>query len=290
VRTLTVGDLELTRIGLGGWPFSGIAPRPDESESLHLIHRALDGGVTLLDSADSYQLPLEQPGHNESLLARALRSRSDAGRVHVASKGGRAVDVRGERYCAASPDALRRACLGSRERLGVDAIDLYYLHRPDPAVPFADSVGTLVELAEEGAIRWIGVSNVSTAQLEQAAAIAGDRLVAVQNEFSPVARESAEQLAAARRLGLAFVAYAPFGGAARSGGLADDPVLSRAAAECGVSVHQVVLAWILAQGEHVVAIPATRRAAYLDDILAADGLRLAPEWVEAIDRSAASLG
>ncbi|WP_286720399.1 MULTISPECIES: aldo/keto reductase [unclassified Microbacterium] len=261
MRTALIGDREVTRLGFGGWQLSGVEPRPAQVTARHVIETVFDAGITLIDTADSYQLGGEEPGHNERLLSETVASwKGQADALLIASKGGRSVTETGERYCNASPSALRAACEGSLRRLGTDHIELYYLHRPDPAVPFEDSLGCLSDLAEEGSIRSIGVSNVDEAQLHTAHALLGPRLVAVQNEFSPWNVESEPVVRLAEQLGLAFIGYAPFGGVDRSGQLGSSSDLANVARRYDATPHELTLAWILAQSPAMFTIPATRTA------------------------------
>jgi aryl-alcohol dehydrogenase-like predicted oxidoreductase len=188
----TIGDVEVSAIGLGGMPMS-IEGRPDERQSIRTIHAALDAGVTLLDTADSYHLHAGEVGHNERLIARALREwRGDSDTVLVASKGGHLRPGDGSWTVDGSPEHLRAACEASLRALGVETIGLYQFHRPDPRVPYAESVGTLAELQREGKIRMAGISNATVAQIDEARGIVD--IVSVQNEFSPAFRSSAVDL------------------------------------------------------------------------------------------------
>src|SRR5215213_6311053 len=168
-RLRKLGDAEVFPIGLGAMQMS-IDGRPDEAQSIRTIHAALDAGVNLIDTADAYALDESEVGHNERLVAKALRGRREE--VVVATKGGHV--RRGRAWgLDGSPAHLRAACEASLRALGTDRIDLYQYHRPDPEVPFAESVGALKELQDEGKLRWIGLSNVDVAQLEEALGIAG---------------------------------------------------------------------------------------------------------------------
>ncbi|MGH1553029.1 aldo/keto reductase, partial [Streptomyces sp. L7] len=176
-----LGDLRVSAVGLGAMPLS-LPGRPDERRALATVHAALDAGVTLLDTADSYHLPGAEPGHNERLIARALASYGgDTSDVLVTTKGGRGRPADGSWTVTGSPRHLKAAAEASLKRLGVDAIGLYQLHRPDPAVPYEESVGALRELLDEGKIRLAGISNTDTGLIRRAHAILGDRLVSVQN-------------------------------------------------------------------------------------------------------------
>lgn len=184
MRYRTLGGLRVSAVGLGAMPLS-IEGRPDETRALATVHAALDAGVTLLDTADSYHLPGDAPGHNEQLVARALATYGgDKADVLVTTKGGRGRPADATWTVTGSRRHLKSAAEASLKRLGVDAIGLYQLHKPDPSVPFEESVGALRELLDEGKIRLAGVSNADAGQIRRAHAILGDRLVSVQNQYS----------------------------------------------------------------------------------------------------------
>lgn len=212
MRYRTVGGLRVGAVGLGAMPLS-IEGRPDERQAVATVHAALDAGVTLIDTADSYYAPGGEPGAGELLVARALASyggNTDA--VLVATKGGRGRTDDGGWTVDAAPERLRRAAHASLARIGGAAIGLYQLHKPDPAVPFAESVGALRELLDEGTIRFAGISNVDTDQIRLAREMLGDRLVSVQNRFSPVVRDGEAELRLCAELGLAYLPWSPLGG------------------------------------------------------------------------------
>ena len=282
-RPLGPGAPDVSAVGLGGMHLS-IAGRPDdETMALRVIHAALDGGATILDTADVYCLDDSEIGHNERLMAKALRTwggRRD--HVVVATKGGMTrPGGRWERN--GHPEHLRRACDRSLKALGTDRIDLYQLHNPDPEVPFADSVGTLAELQRAGKIRWIGVSNATMEDIATAARLSA--LVAVQNRLNPFFREALTGgiVAECARRGLGFLAYSPVGGGRLNKKLPDHPVLQPIARRHGTSPHAVVLAWVLAQGATVIAIPSARTTAHATDSLAAADLELSTAELAAID-------
>ncbi|MFI6813823.1 aldo/keto reductase [Nonomuraea sp. NPDC050328] len=239
-----------------------IENRPDEARALATIHAAIEAGVTLIDTADSYHWHAGEEGHNEELVARALAGRTE--QVLVATKGGRTRPGDGSWGVDGRPVHLRRACEASLRRLGVEAIGLYQLHKPDPRVPWAESVGTLRELLDEGKIRAAGLSNVSVAQLLQAREVLGQDLVSVQNEYSPLVRDSEPVLRACEELGVAFLPWSPLGGISRSsldpGAPAFEPgPFHRVAAGRGVSPQQVCLAWLLASSPVLIPIPGASR-------------------------------
>lgn len=288
VRSLGSGAGRVTCIGFGGMPLS-IAGRPDSATSVRVLHAALDAGVTLIDTADVYCLDDDDIGHNERLVARALREWSgDADSIVVATKGG--LTRPGGRWERdASPDHLRRACEASLEALGVDTIDLYQLHAPDPRVPLEDSVGVLAELHVEGKIRAAGLSNVSVDEIRRAAAIVP--VASVQNRLSPFFREAVAEgvVEHTRGAGIGFLAYSPVGGGRLNRKLPDHPVVSAIARSRGVSAHAVVIAWVLARAPNVIAIPGARTVAHALDSVAAAELTLTPEEERAIDSAEFSI-
>lgn len=262
MRYRTLGELKVSAVGLGAMPLS-IEGRPDEERALATVRAALDAGVTLFDTADSYHLPGAEPGHNERLVARALAGAD----VLIATKGGRGRPADGSWTVNGDPRHLKRAAEGSLKRLGVEAIGLYQLHKPDPAVPFEESVGALRELLDEGKIRLAGVSNTDVDQIRAAHGILGDRLVSVQNRYSPEVRDSEAELRLCAELGLAFLPWSPLGGLSRSSldgpsgltGSVRFAAFHETAAERGVSPQQVGLAWLLTKSPTVIPIPGASR-------------------------------
>lgn len=276
----SLGSRTVSAIGLGGMPMS-IEGRPDEARSVATIHAALDAGVTLIDTADAYHLHADEVGHNEELIARALRSYgADTSGVLVATKGGHLRPGDGTWTRNGDPAYLKRAAKESARRLGVDAIGLYQFHRPDPAVPYADSVGALVELLDEGVIEQAGISNADVAQIDLAHELLGGRLASVQNQFSPRFRSSQGELEHCAALGVAFLPWSPLGGITNAAELgARHAVFQEVADAHGVSVYRVTLAWELALAPVVIPIPgASRPASILDSAGAADVV-LTPEEV-----------
>lgn len=284
MHTRTLGDVKVSAIGLGGMPMS-IEGRPDRERSLATIHAALDAGVTFIDTADAYHLHADDVGHNESLIAEGLRTwGGDASGVLVATKGGHLRPGDGSWTVDGSPQHLRQAVDGSLQRLGVDAIGLYQFHRPDPRVPYAESVGVLAELLDAGKIRLAGISNANPDQIRLAQEVLGGRLVSVQNQYSPAFRSSQPELDLCAELGLAFLPWSPLGGIARAGALGSRfDTFQTVATNHHVSPQQVALAWELAQAPVVIPIPgASRPSSIQDSVLAAD-LILAPEELTALD-------
>jgi aryl-alcohol dehydrogenase-like predicted oxidoreductase len=280
----TVGRVSVGAIGLGAMPLSTKEPRPSPADAEAVVHAALDAGVTLIDTADAYSYDEAEFGHNEELVANALRSYGRA-EVLVATKGGHT--RQGTAWgLDGSPAYLRRACEASLRRLHVDAIGLYQLHRPDPATPWEESMGALRSLFDDGLVRMVGVSNADVAQIDSARAIIGDAFVSVQNQFSPGYRSSAVELEHCAALGLAWLPWSPFGGVSAADSLdAEAPAFSEVAAELGVSVYQVTLAWHLAQSDVVVPIPGASRPASIIDSAAATHLTLTPDQLTRLNGS-----
>ncbi|RBY85676.1 aldo/keto reductase [Blastococcus sp. TF02A-30] len=279
-----IGDVQVSAIGLGAMPLSTKDGRPPRDEAIGVVHAALDAGLTLIDTADAYARDEAEFGHNEELVAEALRSHGSP-EVLVATKGGHT--RRGTDWeLDGSPAYLRRACEGSLRRLGVDAIGLYQYHRPDPATPWEDSMGALRGLVDDGLVRMVGVSNADIAQIDIARSIIGPAFVSVQNQFSPGWRFSADELAHCAGHGLAFLPWSPFGGVGAAGSLGTTaPAFAEVAAELGVSVHRVALAWHLAQADVVVPIPGASRRESVEDSAAAAGLALTADQLARLDAS-----
>lgn len=277
-----IGDLSVGAIGLGAMPLSTKAERPSREEAVGVVHAALDAGVTLIDTADAYARDEAEFGHNEELVAEALRAYGSPD-VLVATKGGHTRSGT-DWGLDGSPGYLRRACEESLRRLGGDAIGLYQYHRPDPATPWEDSMGALRALVDDGLVRMVGVSNADVAQIDVARSVIGSAFVSVQNQFSPGWRSSAGELAHCAAHGLAFLPWSPFGGVGAAGSLgAEAPAFAEVAAELGVSVYRVTLAWHLAQADVVVPIPGASRAASIEDSAAAADLGLTAEQLERLD-------
>ena len=276
----TIGGRSVSAIGLGGMPMS-IEGRPDDARAIATIHAALDAGVTLIDTADSYHRDANEVGHNEDLIARALRSYgAGADGVLVATKGGHLRPGDGSWTQNGDPAYLARAAKESARRLGVDAIGLYQFHRPDPSVPYADSIGAIRDLLDEGAIVMAGISNASVAQIDEAREILGGRLVSVQNQFSPAFRSSLGELEHCAALGIAFLPWSPLGGIRSAKDLADrHGAFQEVADETGASVHQVALAWELALAPVVIPIPGASRPESIRDSAAAAELELTAEQI-----------
>jgi aryl-alcohol dehydrogenase-like predicted oxidoreductase len=276
------GAPAVSAVGYGGMHVS-IEGRPAEDVSIRVLHAVLGAGATLLDTANVYCLDDTDLGHNERLLAKALRTWSGAReKILVATKGG--LTRPGGRWERdARPASLRAACEKSLQALGVERIALYQLHAPDPKVPLEDSIGALGDLQRAGKIRWIGLSNVSVDEIRRAERLV--TVVSVQNRLNPFFREAItdDVIRYCGDRGIGFLAYSPTGGGRLTKKLPAHPVLRRIAARVGVTPHQVCLAWVLAQGPSVIAIPSARTVEHAVDSLAAADLALTRDDLRDID-------
>jgi aryl-alcohol dehydrogenase-like predicted oxidoreductase len=296
----TLGSLTVSPLGLGCMGMSYAYGPTDRTESLATLHRAIDLGATFLDTADAYG-----GGHNEELLAEVLADRR--AEVVLATKFGLVAGPDGlPAGVDARPERVRPACEASLRRLGVDRIDLYYLHRPDPAVPIEDTVGAMAELVAAGLVAELGLSEPSAATVRRAAAV--HPVAAVQSEWSVFSRDiEPDVVPACRELGIGLVPYSPLGRGMLTGALAelgaDDfrrrlprfqgpnldrnlaavAVVREIAAARGATAGQVALAWLLGRGDDVVPIPGTKRVRYLEENLGALDVVLTAEDVERLD-------
>jgi aryl-alcohol dehydrogenase-like predicted oxidoreductase len=279
-KTRTLGDAEVFPIGLGGMPMS-LSSRPPEEQSIRTIHAALDAGVNFIDTADAYSADDSDFGHNERLIAKALKDRRDG--VIIATKGGHTRTENGAWELDGRPEYIKRACEQSLRALETDRIDLYQYHRPDPSVPYAETIGAFKELQDEGKVRWIGISNANTEQIEETRGIVD--LVSVQNQLSleygsPIGKGEVELC---ERHGIAFLPWSPFGGISKAADApgAHDPVREIANSH-GVSPQQVVLAWLLALSPVMIPIPGASRPESVTDSVKAVELELSHEELQAI--------
>ena len=279
-RKLGPGAPPVSAVGYGGMHLS-IQDRPPAEQGIRVIQAVLEAGATLIDTADVYCLDGTEIGHNERLIAQALDHVTQRDGVIVATKGG--LRRPGGRWeIDGHPSHLRSACEHSLTSLGVDQIDLYQLHSPDPQVPFAESVGALADLRHEGKIRWVGLSNVSVAQIGEAETIVP--ITSVQNRLNPFFREALSegvvQYCADREIG--FLAYSPVGGGRLNRKLPAHPVLRSMATRLGVTPHALVLAWVLARSPAVIVIPSARTVEHALSSITASGLTLSETDLAAI--------
>lgn len=253
-----IGDVQVSAIGLGCMPLSVRAGDPTPADAIATIHAALEAGVRLLDTADAYA-PNGRMGHNEEIVAEALRTWSgDADEVLVATKGGHVRTRDGTWLLDGRPEHLHDACDASLRRLGVEAIGLYQHHRPDPEVPYAETLGGLVQLHDAGKVRMVGISNTDPGQIRMAHDMLP--LASVQNEFSPQFRSSEPELELCAQLGVAFLPWSPLGGMSAAADLGSQhTAFAEVAARHGVTPQQVCLAWELAKADVVIPIPGSSR-------------------------------
>ncbi|GJF07599.1 aldo/keto reductase [Pseudonocardia sp. D17] len=301
--TRTLGSLTVSALGLGCMGMSQAYGPADRDASLATLNRAIDIGVTFLDTADVYG-----SGHNEELLAEVLRTRRDE--VVLATKFGIVVGSDGRPGgLDGRPERAREACEASLRRLGVDHVDLYYLHRPDPTVPIEDSVGAMAELVQAGLVRHLGLSEATAPTLRRA--VTEHPIAALQSEWSLFTRELEDDVVpTARELGIGLVPFSPLGRAILTGRVSGDTPLgdkdmratmprfqgenlarnltavetvAEVAREHGVTPGQVALAWLLAKGDDVVPIPGTKRIEYLEENAAALDVTLTDADVARLD-------
>ena len=280
-RSLGRNAPQASAVGYGGMHLS-IQDRPTEDQSIRVIHAVLDAGVTLIDTADVYCLDDSEIGHNERLIARALlTSQADRDGILVLTKGG--MRRPGGRWeVDGRPEHLRAACHRSLRALGVERIDVYQLHTPDPRVPLVESVGTLADLQREGKVHRIGLSNVSVAEIRQAESVA--QITTVQNRLNPFFREALTEgvVESCSRQGVGFLAYSPVGGGRLNRKLPAHPVLRPMASRLGVTPHALVLAWVLARAPNIFVIPSARTVDHARDSVTAADLELSEADLSAI--------
>jgi aryl-alcohol dehydrogenase-like predicted oxidoreductase len=285
----TVGRVEVGAVGLGLMTFDQTGTQPRE-QLADTVRAALDAGVTLFDTADAYGPGEEKgagaQGENERLIASLLDELGVRDRVFLATKGGHVRTDGGGWATDSSPEHLHAAVDASLARLGVEQIALWQHHRPDPKVGYDEVIGTLKEIADSGKVRMIGLSNADPDQIRAAHAVLSDRLVSVQNQFSPAHRGSRPEIDVCAELGLAFLPWSPLGGLGDAKELATKhPAFAEVATARGVSPQQVALAWELAQAPIVVPIPGAKRARSITDSAAAADLDLTPDELAALDGS-----
>jgi pyridoxine 4-dehydrogenase len=266
------GDLTVRRLGFGAMRITGRGiwgEPPDRDEAIATVRRAVELGVNFIDTADSYG-----PFVSERLIAEALHPYPDD--LVIGTKGGMSRSGPGQWSADGRPQHLRAACDESLQRLRLDQIPLYQFHRPDPKVPFEDSVGMLAQLKDEGKIRHIGLSNVTGAQLDQAMRLTP--IVSVQNRYNPVDRSSEAMVDRCETESIAFLPWAPID----SGSIGQDSAIARVAKAHDATPHQVALAWLLARSPAMLPIPGTGSVAHLEENMAAASLHLSVEEVAAL--------
>jgi len=287
----TLAGRQVSAIGLGAMPLSMNNDKqlPSHEDAIATVHAALDAGVTFIDTADCYAPAWNEMGHNERIVAEALRDwDGDSAAVLVATKGG-ITRSEGEAWGRdGSATYLRLAVERSLENLDVDVIDLYQYHRPDRWLVYGEVMATLATLQQEGLIRAVGISNASVEEIEIARLVLGDgNLASVQNEFSPKHPGSIDELRYCGRHGIAFLPWSPLGGTGGGAREVGDrfTAFRRIGEQRDVSPHQVVLAWELALDPQVIPIPGARRPASITDSARAANLELSADEVAELSRS-----
>lgn len=279
-------DVTISAIGLGGMPMS-LSSRPPESQAIEVIHRALDLGVTLIDTADSYCKDESDKHHNERLIAKALQQyQGDTSQVTVATKGG-LMRPNGNWTRNGNPEHLRETIRVSFEALGGKPIDVWQYHAPDPDYTIAQALTPAKEAVESGLIRFVGVSNFSVEQIKQARDVV--EIVSVQNQYNPWHRqpESDGVLEYCQKEGLTFLPWSPLGGSRRASRLEDIPAIANLAKEKGVSVHAIVLAWLRAKSPCVVPIPGASKVASIESSVRSLDVTLSESEIQQVDQAAA---
>ena len=274
----------VSAIGLGGMPMS-LSDRPPESQSLNVIHRALDLGITMIDTADSYCKDEPDKHHNEQLIHKALQSyNGDVSNVVVATKGG-LMRPNGNWTRNGNPQHLRETIRVSFETLGGDKpIDIWQYHSPDPDYTIEESLAPAKEAVEAGMIRFVGVSNFSVAQIKQARDVVD--IVSVQNQYNPWYRqpETDGVLEYCENEGLTFLPWSPLGGSRRHASLQDFPVIAQLAKEKGVSAYCIVLAWLRSKSPCILPIPGASKTNSIEDSVRTVDVKLSDDEVQRIDR------
>lgn len=281
-RELGNTGIRVSPIGLGGMPLS-IAGRPDQAQAFEVIKAFVDNGGDFIDTANVYCMDDADLGHNERLIAGALRRLGKQAEITVATKGGMRRPG-GAWTVDGSPRWLRAACEKSLKDLGVATITLYQLHAIDPNVDLAESVGELARLQAAGKILHIGLSNVLPEQLERALKIAP--IISVQNRSNLFEKRDFDNgmVALCRKNSLAFIPHSPMGGHSGHVRLADSPAPGRIAKKHGVTPYQIALAWFLAKGEHIIPIPGASKTSSIVSSLRASGIRLTAEEISELDQ------
>jgi len=279
-RTIGTTDISVNALGFGAWQLSNVN-RPDQAQAIEVIAAALDGGAELIDTADCYCSGENEFGHNEQLVNTALTTLGRKTEVTIASKCG-FLGPPDHWLPAGSPERIKQCCDGSLKRLGVETIALYQLHGPDPKVPIEDTVGALAELQSAGKVRHIGLSNVDNDQLDRALSVT--RIESVQNRCNPWVRDDLDNglLKRCGERGITYIPWHPVGGEDGHRACASDVKLRGLATHYDVSPYQLLIAWLLALGEHVLPIPGATRVASVVDSLKATQLEVSSDDLETI--------
>ena len=274
MRERRLGGLSVGEVGFGCATIS-VRAEPNEATAVRALQAAIDAGVTLFDTADVYNPPGQGAGHSELLLRRTVLARGGEDRAVVATKGGKYWTTDGEVHIDGRPEYLVQACENSVRRLGLDCLPVYFFHEPDPHVPYAESIGALAELRDRGLVREVGLSNVTLDQLGTALEIVP--VSAVENRFSPCEREHDSLVDHCARLSIAFLPWGSLNGMRSPRGAQVAPRFQRVATNRGVSLEQLVIAWLLARSPAIVPIPGCSRPESVRDSVAGADLELTSE-------------
>lgn len=288
LQTRKIADLNVSLVGLGCMPLSNIKMVDHREQAIATIHHAIDSGITLLDTANVYSPTWDTFGHNETLVAEAVRTYSgsaDISKVVIATKGGIIKPAENVIERDGTREGLLKACEASLKRLNTSSIELYQFHRHDPSVTYTEQMLSLKALKDAGMVKRIGLSNAQGPELAVALKILGGPkdggVVSIQNEYSPRYRGEQDVLDKCTALGIAFLPWSPLGGAAQAGEVGSRySDFAAVATEVGASAQEVVLAWLLALTPVMIPIPGATKTATVDSIIRSSALKLTSAQVE----------
>jgi aryl-alcohol dehydrogenase-like predicted oxidoreductase len=288
LQTRKIADLNVSLVGLGCMPLSNIKMVDHREQAIATIHHAIDSGITLLDTANVYSPTWDTFGHNETLVAEAVRTYSgsaDISKVVIATKGGIIKPAENVVERDGTREGLLKACEASLKRLNTSSIELYQFHRHDPSVTYTEQMLSLKALKDAGMVKRIGLSNAQGPELDIALEILGGPndggVVSIQNEYSPRYRGEQDVLDKCMKLGIAFLPWSPLGGAAQAGEVGSRySDFASVATEVGATAQEVVLAWLLALTPVMIPIPGATKLATVDSIVRSSALKLTSEQVD----------
>jgi aryl-alcohol dehydrogenase-like predicted oxidoreductase len=288
LQTRKIADLTVSLVGLGCMPLSNIKMVDHREQAISTIHHAIDSGITLLDTANVYSPTWDTFGHNETLVAEAMRTysgKADISKVIIATKGGIIKPAENVVERDGTREGLLKACEASLKRLNTSSIELYQFHRHDPSVTYTEQMLSLKALKDAGMVKRIGLSNAQGPELAVALEILGGPndggVVSIQNEYSPRYRGEQDVLDKCMKLGIAFLPWSPLGGAAQAGEVGSRySDFAAVATEVGATAQEVVLAWLLALTPVMIPIPGATKTATVDSIIRSTALKLTSAQVE----------
>jgi aryl-alcohol dehydrogenase-like predicted oxidoreductase len=288
LQTRKIADLTVSLVGLGCMPLSNIKMVDHREQAIATVHHAIDSGITLLDTANVYSPTWDTFGHNETLVAEAMRTysgKADISKVIIATKGGIIKPAENVVERDGTREGLLKACEASLKRLNTSSIELYQFHRHDPSVTYTEQMLSLKALKDAGMVKRIGLSNAQGPELDVALEILGGPndggVVSIQNEYSPRYRGEQDVLDKCMKLGIAFLPWSPLGGAAQAGEVGSRySDFAAVATEVGATAQEVVLAWLLALTPVMIPIPGATKTATVDSIIRSTALKLTSAQVE----------